>query len=272
MTITCPAPHRRASQKPTIDGLEERWAQVWEDDGTYRFDRHPGPRRRLLHRHPAADRERVAARRPRVLVHPHRLHRPLPAHARATRSSTRWAGTTTACRPSGGCRTTSACAATRRCRTTPTSSRRTKPDKHQIPISRRNFIELCERLTVEDEKAFEELWRRLGLSVDWSHDLPDHRRRRPRRVAAGVPAQPRPRRGLPGRGADAVGRHVPHRGRAGRARGPRAPGRLPPHRLPPRPTASRSSSRRRGPSCSPPAWRWSRTPTTSATSRCSAPR
>jgi valyl-tRNA synthetase len=38
----------------------------------------------------------------------------------------------------------------------------------QKPISRRNFIELCERLTVEDEKHFEELWRELGLSVDWS--------------------------------------------------------------------------------------------------------
>jgi valyl-tRNA synthetase len=38
----------------------------------------------------------------------------------------------------------------------------------QIPISRRNFIELCEKLTVEDEKRFEDLWRTLGLSVDWS--------------------------------------------------------------------------------------------------------
>ena len=37
----------------------------------------------------------------------------------------------------------------------------------QVPISRRNFIELCEELTVEDEKAFEALWRDLGLSVDW---------------------------------------------------------------------------------------------------------
>jgi valyl-tRNA synthetase len=37
----------------------------------------------------------------------------------------------------------------------------------QIPISRRNFIELCERLTVEDEKTFESLFRQLGLSVDW---------------------------------------------------------------------------------------------------------
>ncbi|ANF30545.1 valine--tRNA ligase [Leifsonia xyli] len=38
----------------------------------------------------------------------------------------------------------------------------------QKPISRRNFIELCERLTEEDEKQFEALWRTLGLSVDWS--------------------------------------------------------------------------------------------------------
>jgi valyl-tRNA synthetase len=37
----------------------------------------------------------------------------------------------------------------------------------QKPISRRNFIELCAALTVEDEKAFESLWRNLGLSVDW---------------------------------------------------------------------------------------------------------
>ncbi len=38
----------------------------------------------------------------------------------------------------------------------------------QLPISRRNFIELCEKLTAEDEKQFEALWRDLGLSVDWS--------------------------------------------------------------------------------------------------------
>src|SRR5438874_5226309 len=40
--------------------------------------------------------------------------------------------------------------------------------KRQVPVSRRTFIELCLQLTVEDEKAFENLWRALGLSVDWS--------------------------------------------------------------------------------------------------------
>jgi valyl-tRNA synthetase len=40
--------------------------------------------------------------------------------------------------------------------------------KPPLPVSRPNFIELCARLTAEDEKAFEDLWRHLGLSVDWS--------------------------------------------------------------------------------------------------------
>ena len=35
-------------------------------------------------------------------------------------------------------------------------------------MSRPNFIELCARLTAEDEKVFEHLWRYLGLSVDWA--------------------------------------------------------------------------------------------------------
>ena len=54
--------------------------------------------------------------------------------------------------------------------------------KDQVPISRKNFIELCERLTAQDEKLFEALWRKLGLSIDWSqtyHTIGQH----PQRVA-----------------------------------------------------------------------------------------
>ena len=40
---------------------------------------------------------------------------------------------------------------------------------NQLPVSRRNFIELCERLTEIDEKSFEEVFRTLGLSVDWNY-------------------------------------------------------------------------------------------------------
>ncbi len=42
------------------------------------------------------------------------------------------------------------------------------PNGEQVAISRRSFVELCHRLTDLDEQAFEEVWRRLGLSVDWS--------------------------------------------------------------------------------------------------------
>jgi valyl-tRNA synthetase len=48
-----------------------------------------------------------------------------------------------------------------------------------MPISRQNFIELCDELTVEDEKAFESLFRRLGQSFDWSisyRTIDDHSR------------------------------------------------------------------------------------------------
>lgn len=41
-------------------------------------------------------------------------------------------------------------------------------DHKAVPVSRPNFIELCEELTAQDEKVFEDLFRRLGLSVDWS--------------------------------------------------------------------------------------------------------
>ena len=173
-----PAAPPRVPEKPTLDGLEARWAQVWDEQGTYRFDRVQDPRAGLLHRHAAADGERLAARRARVLLHAHRHRRPLPADARPggllpdglgrQRPADRAPGAELlrrALRPVAALRPG-------------LRSRRTKPDaKQQVPISRRNFIELCERLTEEDEQAFEELWRRLGLSVDWSQTLPDDRRR-----------------------------------------------------------------------------------------------
>jgi valyl-tRNA synthetase len=45
---------------------------------------------------------------------------------------------------------------------------RGKEKRPVLNLSRRNFVELCGRLTESDEQVFEELWRRVGLSVDWS--------------------------------------------------------------------------------------------------------
>jgi valyl-tRNA synthetase len=39
----------------------------------------------------------------------------------------------------------------------------------QVPVSRRNFVELCRQLTELDETAYGQAWRRLGLSVDWDN-------------------------------------------------------------------------------------------------------
>lgn len=46
----------------------------------------------------------------------------------------------------------------------------TANEKHPVRISRPNFIELCLKLTAEDEKVFKALWRRVGLSVDWRQE------------------------------------------------------------------------------------------------------
>ncbi len=43
-----------------------------------------------------------------------------------------------------------------------------KGDRNQRPISRPNFVELCQRLTEEFEDDFEQQWRTIGLSVDWN--------------------------------------------------------------------------------------------------------
>jgi valyl-tRNA synthetase len=52
--------------------------------------------------------------------------------------------------------------------------------KNPVPISRRNFIELCDVVTKEDEEAFRRLWSRLGLSYDWDQEyatIDEHCRR-----------------------------------------------------------------------------------------------
>jgi len=58
-------------------------------------------------------------------------------------------------------------------------------DHRAIPISRPNFIELCEELVAHDEGIFEAVLRRLGLSYDWSFlytTIDDHCRRTSQRA------------------------------------------------------------------------------------------
>jgi valyl-tRNA synthetase len=52
--------------------------------------------------------------------------------------------------------------------TPPGPSGRGAAPREQVPVSRRNFVQLCLRLADDDERVYAEAWRRLGLSVDWS--------------------------------------------------------------------------------------------------------
>ena len=167
---TTPADAARPSrlpEKPTLDGLEERWAAVWREQGTYHFDRsrtreqiysidtppptvsgslHVGHVFSYTHTDVIARYQRM---RGKEVFYPMGWDdNGLPTERRVQN----YFGVR--CDPS--------------LPYDPSFEPPAEPGKQQVPISRRNFVELCERLTLEDEKAFEELWRQLGLSVDWS--------------------------------------------------------------------------------------------------------
>ena len=141
--------------------------------------------RGLLDRHPAAHGLGLAARRARLQLHPHRRRSPASGACAASRSSTRWAGTTTACRPSAACRTSTACAATRRLPLRPgvhpaREARQARSRRSRGPTS----SSCARRLTAEDEQAFEDAVapaRPLGRLVAHLHD---DRRHGPRASAS----------------------------------------------------------------------------------------
>ena len=67
--------------KPSLDGLEAKWGARWEADGTYRFDRTKTRDEIYSIDTPPPTVSRLAPRGPRLQLHPHRHDRPLPAHA-----------------------------------------------------------------------------------------------------------------------------------------------------------------------------------------------
>jgi valyl-tRNA synthetase len=161
-------------EKPALEGLEQKWGDSWESSGTYRFDRHSATRENIF----SVDTPPPTASGSLHIGHVFSYtHMDLIARYQRMRGKTLFFpmgwddnGLPTErrvqnyygvrCDPSvpydpsftppleGGDNASSKAA-------------------DQLPISRRNFIELCERLTIEDEKQFEAVWRKLGLSVDW---------------------------------------------------------------------------------------------------------
>ena len=157
--------------KPTIDGLEAKWISRWESDGVYRFDRdasraeifaidtppptvsgslHIGHVFSYTHTDTVARFQRM---RGKAVFYPIGWDDNGLATERRVQNVTG-----VRCDPS-----------------LPHDPDFTAPyhgdvpkDHQAVPVSRPNFVELCREVTHIDEQAFEELFRRLGLSVDWT--------------------------------------------------------------------------------------------------------
>jgi len=177
MTSATPTPRNSwtVPQKPDLEGLEARWGATWDADGTYSFDRtatregvysidtppptvsgslHVGHVFSYTHTDTIARYQRM---RGKSVFYPMGWDdNGLPTERRVQN----YYGVQ--CDPSLPYDSNFV--------TPIPMADRPKDEQKKLPaqISRRNFIELCTTLTAEDEKAFEELFRTLGLSVDWS--------------------------------------------------------------------------------------------------------
>jgi valyl-tRNA synthetase len=162
-------------EKPALEGLEAQWGATWEAEGTYRFDRTTATRENVFSIDTPPPTASGSLHIGHVFSYTHmdliaRYQRMRGRHIfypmgwddnglPTERRVQNYYGVR--CDPSlpyvegytppleGGSNASSKAA-------------------DQVPISRRNFIELCEKLTAEDEKQFEDVWRMLGLSVDWT--------------------------------------------------------------------------------------------------------
>lgn len=157
--------------KPTLDGIEQRWSDQWSADGTYRFDRSAV----------RSDVFSIDTPPPTVSGSLHVGHVFSYTHTDTIARYQRMAGKQVFY-PMGwddnGLPTERRVQAYYGVRCDPSQPyvegfeppfRGDPPKKHQaVPISRPNFLELCDELVEIDEELFEQLFRRLGLSVDWS--------------------------------------------------------------------------------------------------------
>src|SRR4051794_29633269 len=166
-SVDCSSMTARIPDKPVLDGLEARWSARWDNVGTYRFDRSVA-RARVFSIDPPPPTVSGSLHVGHVLSYTHTdtIARYQRMRGREVFYPMGWDdnGLPTERRVQNFYGV--------RCDPTPPHDPSfvppDEPGKATVAISRPNFLELCERLVAEDEKAFETLWRRLGLSVDWS--------------------------------------------------------------------------------------------------------
>ena len=161
--------HRQVPDKPTVDGLEERWMNRWDKEKIYRFNRD-------------ATRESVYSidtPPPTVsgslhighvfsYTHPDVVARFWRMRGKDVFYPMGWDdnGLPTERRVENfyGVRCDPALPYDPKYRPPE------KPGKNKVSISRKNFVELCVELTATDEVAFKNLWRAIGVSVDWGFE------------------------------------------------------------------------------------------------------
>ena len=164
----------RVPDKPTIEGLESKWNEIWEQDGIYQFDR-------------TKSRDEIFSidtPPPTVSGSLHVGHVFSYTHTDTIARYQRMSGTEVFY-PMGwddnGLPTERRVQNYFGVRCDPTlpydpdferpvdaGDEKAIKKRGDVNVSRRNFVELCHILTAADEQAFEDLWRQLGLSVDWS--------------------------------------------------------------------------------------------------------
>ncbi len=157
----------RLPEKPALEGLEARWLPRWEESGVYRFDRS----------RPRAEVYSIDTPPPTVSGSLHVGHVFSYTHTDVVARFQRMRGKDVFY-PMGW--DDNGLPTERRVQNyygvrcdpslpyDPSFTPPPQPPKPPVSVSRPNFIALCEQLTGEDEKAFEQLWKTLGLSVDWS--------------------------------------------------------------------------------------------------------
>ncbi|MCU1495826.1 MAG: tRNA synthetase valyl/leucyl anticodon-binding protein [Acidimicrobiaceae bacterium] len=169
--VESPAARSRAGtgvpDKPALEGLEDRWAPRWEQWETYRFDRS----------RPRAEVFSIDTPPPTVSGSLHVGHAFSYTQTDVVARYQRMRGKAVFY-PLGwddnGLPTERRVQNFFGVRCDPTMAYDSdftppaQPPKEPIPISRPNFVELCRQLTTEDEGVYEDLFRRLGVSVDWT--------------------------------------------------------------------------------------------------------
>jgi len=163
-----PGVNPRVPERPTLDGLERKWSTAWERDGVYRFDR-SAPRERVfsIDTPPPTVSGSLHVGHVFSFTHTDTVARFQRMRGREVFYPMGWDdnGLPTERRVQNhfGVRCDPSIAYDPAFTPPEVAS-----EKEPVAVSRPNFVELCLALTETDERAFEELWRALGLSVDWS--------------------------------------------------------------------------------------------------------